>query len=41
VALAIFVILNMLIAIISDAYTVCREKMQAKPKVDLVAEVRE
>jgi hypothetical protein len=39
VGLAIFVILNMLIAIISDAYTVCREKMQNKPKVDLVGEI--
>jgi hypothetical protein len=41
VALAIFVILNMLIAIISDAYSVCREKMQKKPKVYLVAEIGE
>jgi hypothetical protein len=41
VGLAIFVILNMLIAIISDSYSVCREEMQAKPKVDLVKEVRE
>ena len=41
VGLAIFVILNMLIAIISDSYSVCREEMQAKPKVDLVREVRQ
>lgn len=38
-ALAIFVILNMLIAIISDAYSVCRERMQAKPKVELLQEI--
>jgi hypothetical protein len=39
VALAIFVILNMLIAIISDAYSVCRERMHHKKKVNLGADI--
>jgi len=38
---AVFVVLNMLIAIISDAYSVCRENMLKKEKVNLAAEIHE
>jgi hypothetical protein len=39
ISLAVFVVLNMVIAIISDAYTVCSEKMKLKPKVNLTVEI--
>jgi len=39
ICLAVFVILNMLIAIVSDAYSTCRELMKKKKKVDIVAEM--
>jgi hypothetical protein len=41
VVLAVFVVLNMLIAIISDAYETCREEMKDYPPVNIVAEVKD
>eukprot|EP00936_MAST-01D_sp_MAST-1D-sp1_P001300 g1300.t1 len=39
ICLAVFVILNMVIAIISDAYSQCREKMNQKKSINIVAEI--
>jgi len=39
VALAYFVVLNMLIAIISDAYIICQEDMKSKKPVDLMKDM--
>jgi hypothetical protein len=39
IGLAVFVVLNMVIAIISDAYSVCSERMRNKPKVNLTKEM--
>jgi hypothetical protein len=39
VVMAVFVVLNMVIAIISDAYSVCASKMRNKPKVNILGEV--
>jgi len=41
VGLAVFVVLNMLIAIISDAYETCREEMKDYPPVSIFAEIRD
>lgn len=41
VGLAVFVVLNMLIAIISDAYETCREEMKDYPPVSIMAEIRD
>jgi hypothetical protein len=41
VGLAVFVVLNMLIAIISDAYEESKNQMSQKPKVNLLADVRD
>jgi hypothetical protein len=39
IGLAVFVVLNMVIAIISDAYSVCSQQMREKPTVHLRKEV--
>jgi hypothetical protein len=39
IGLAVFVVLNMVIAIISDAYSVCSEEMRKKQKVNLTKEL--
>ena len=39
ICLAVFVILNMVIAIISDAYSKCREQMLEKESINIVAEI--
>jgi len=39
ICLAVFVILNMLIAIVSDSYSTCRDQMRKKKKVDIIAEM--
>lgn len=41
VVLAVFVVLNMIIAIISDAYSVCSEEMKQKDTVNVVKEVND
>jgi hypothetical protein len=41
VSLAMFVVLNMLVAIISDAYITCQEEMRQKKQVNLLAEIKE
>jgi hypothetical protein len=41
VALAMFVVLNMLVAIISDAYITCQEEMRQKKQVNLIEEIKE
>jgi hypothetical protein len=39
IGLAVFVVLNMVIAIISDAHSMCSEEMRSKPKVNLMQEL--
>jgi hypothetical protein len=41
VVLAVFVVLNMLIAIISDAYMEVEEEIKSRPKVDLMEDVKD
>jgi hypothetical protein len=41
VALAVFVVLNMLIAIISESYEASKEEMKCAPKVELLRDVRD
>jgi hypothetical protein len=41
VVLAVFVVLNMLIAIISDAYIQVEEEIKSRPKVDLLEDVKD